>query len=239
MRPLSDFLAATMLLVAVYCVGRLLLSFGSRRTTQRDADLVHVVMGVSMAGMLAPSLAAGPTDLWLLVFSGSTAWFGWRVLRAADREGVGAHAQGQHVPHLLMSGAMVYMLVVAAWSGSLVAGHTLRMGAMRMNMAGAARWPLLTVALAVLLLGDGVFTFGRSLRQAAVRAVPAAVASEGVGRSSMAFEGGQTLTQQTLSPRAVTQRSEAEASPLLAPRAAMVCQLVMSLVMGYMLVSLL
>jgi hypothetical protein len=133
----------------------------------------------------------------------------------------------------------VFMLVVAAWSGSLAAGQTLSMAGMKMSMAGAARWPLLTVALAVLLFGDGVFTFGRSLRQAAVPTAHAAMASGGVGPSSMAFEGAQTLTQQTVIPQTLTPQTVTGGAPPLAPRAAMVCQLVMSLVMGYMLVSLL
>jgi hypothetical protein len=69
---LSDLLAALMLVVAVYCIGRLVLSFGSRRSTERESDVIHAVMGVSMAGMLTPSLAAVPSGLWVLVFSAST-----------------------------------------------------------------------------------------------------------------------------------------------------------------------
>jgi hypothetical protein len=226
MRGLSDILAALMLAVALYCVGRLVFSFGSRRTTDRDADLVHVVMGVSMAGMLAPSLAAGPTGLWVLAFCASTGWFGWRVVRDAEGDRAAAQPLGQHVPHLLMSGAMVYMLVVVAWSGSTGLSHRVSMAGMSMSMggSGAARWPLLTVALAVLLLGDGALTFGRNLRQVPAPLVHASMVPEGAVPSSVALEVRPTVTS---------------GSSVLAPRSVMVCQLVMSLVMGYMLVSLL
>src|SRR5580698_3216778 len=92
---LSDVLAALMLAVAVYCLGRLFVSLTSRRTTQRDADAVHAVMGVSMAGMLTPSLAAVPNPLWVLVFGASILWFGWRVVHDSDTESVGRPI-GQH-----------------------------------------------------------------------------------------------------------------------------------------------
>jgi hypothetical protein len=198
---LSDVLAAVMVSVATYGIGRLVLSVGARRTTQRESDVVHTAMGISMAGMLLPSFAAVPTGLWVVVFSVSTFWFGWRAARLADDAAAGAHALGQHLPHLLMSAAMVYMLVFAEWSGSMS-----RSGAMPTVHSNGAQWPLVTVVLAVLLLGDGVLSFGLNLRR--------------VGPPHP--EGGVAVA----TPR------------LLAPRAALVCQLVMSLVMGYMLLSL-
>src|SRR5271170_1313146 len=103
----SDVLAAIMLSVALYCTGRLAVSFGSRRRTERDTDAVHAVMGVSMAGMLKPSLAAAPPGLWVLVFAASAAWFGWRVLHDSDLDSVGAHSFAQHFSHLLMCAAML------------------------------------------------------------------------------------------------------------------------------------
>jgi hypothetical protein len=237
----SDLLAGAMLLVAAYCVGRLVLSLRARARTRRDADVVHAVMGVSMAGMLAPSLAAGPTGMWVLIFSASTAWFGWRVVRDADRESVGTHPLGQHLPHLLMSAAMVYMLIVVAWSASLGAPH--RAGIMAMGAAGtsAARWSFLTVALAVLLFGDGALTFSRGLRQAVpqpyqavpqpeARALAAALMERtDTGHGAMTGETSVLVDGRPRAPRP---------APVLAPRSVMVCQFVMSLVMGYMLLSL-
>ena len=42
--PITDLLAVLMLSVAVYCIGRLVFSLGSRWTTQRETDAVHTVM---------------------------------------------------------------------------------------------------------------------------------------------------------------------------------------------------
>jgi Domain of unknown function (DUF5134) len=237
---LSDLLAGAMLLVAAYCVARLVLSFRPRIRTRRDADVVHAVMGVSMAGMLAPSVAAGPTSMWVLIFLASTVWFGWRVVRDAERESVGTHPLGQHLPHLLMSAAMVYMLIVVAWSGSMAMPQ--RAGMMAMGAAGtsAARWSFLTIVLAVLLFGDGALTFGRSMRQAPqpslVTAMPqgspmSAAVAEGPGERPVGL-------RQDAAVLVDVQQSEGHRAQVLAPRSVMVCQLVMSLVMGYMLLSL-
>jgi hypothetical protein len=228
---LSDLLAGTMLLVTAYCVGRLVLSFRPRTRMRRDADIAHAVMGVSMAGMLAPSLAAGPTAMWVLVFSASTLWFGWRVVRDAEIERVGTYSFGQHLPHLLMSAAMVYMILMA-WSGSMATPQ--RAGMMAAAGASAAPWSLLTIALAVLLFGHGAFAFGRTLRQAVPQYQGGTVSAamiEGPGPSPGA------ITQEASALVDVQQR-EVHPPRTLAPRSVMVCQLVMSVVMGYMLLSL-
>jgi hypothetical protein len=229
----SDLLAGMMLLVAAYCVGRLVLSLRSRVATRRDADVVHAVMGVSMAGMLAPSLAAGPTDMWVLIFLASTVWFGWRVVRDADRASVGIHPMGQHLPHLSMSAAMVYMILIA-WSGSM--GASQQAGMMAMGTAGAsvAPWSFLTVAVALLLVGEGALTLGRSVRRAVPQPQAGTLSAQMTERSGLA-QGGTSSRAFTV---AEARPREVPGTRVLAPRSVMVCQVVMSLVMGYMLLSL-
>jgi hypothetical protein len=236
---LSDLLAALMLAVAVYCLGRFLVSFASGRTTQRDADAVHTVMGVSMAGMLTPSLAAVPDGLWVLVFGASILWFGWRVVRDSDAQAVGRRAIGQHLPHLLMSAAMVYMLIVAEWTGAMNGRGATAFG---MGAAGmsAIRWPLLIVVITILLLGDGVLTFGLNLRQLVPQRAQAGLALAQVGGGEAGNGGLEGTSVRDDAVRAEEVRAySAPTARLLAPRSGMVCQLVMSLVMGYMLLSLL
>jgi hypothetical protein len=231
---ISDVLAATMLLVAGYCVGRLVLSLRSRVRTRRDADVVHDVMGVSMAGMLAPSLAAGPTDMWVLVFLASTVWFGWRVVRDADLEAVGSRAFGQHLPHLLMSAAMVYMILIA-WSGSMGSSQQGSMMAMGSSGAGAAPWSFLTVALALVLVGEGALTLGRTLRRVIPQPQGASLSAQMMAPSG----GSHGATGPDASVLLVAARqSDVPSVRVLAPRSVMVCQVAMSLVMGFMLLSL-
>jgi hypothetical protein len=232
MRILSDLLAVAMLGVAVYCIGRLAISLAARRKSQHDADAVHTLMGVSMAGMLSPSLAAVPTGLWVMVFCSTTLWFGWKVGRDVDRDVVESPI-GQHLPHLLMSAAMVYMTIVAEWMGPMRGSAAAASPMVGMAM-GAARWPLLTIVIAVLLLGDGAFTFGLNIRKVVPQRMETELALARVGGGD-APRGGQQMPPVTRAAGSAV----AAATGVLAPRSAMVCQLVMSLVMGYMLLLLL
>ena len=73
---LADSFAALMLLTALYCAGRLVVTRTWRRPTGQDVDLVHVLMGVAMAGMLAPAglLLPGPVQPGGTIWAGTWAW---------------------------------------------------------------------------------------------------------------------------------------------------------------------
>jgi hypothetical protein len=230
---ISDLLAAAMLAVALYCVARLALSFSGTRVTERSTDGVHAVMGISMAGMLVPSLSAVPTTVWVVVFSGSALWFGWEVFQ--DSVAVRRQPFGSHLPHLLMCAAMIYMLVVMDWTGS---GHP--SGSSSMSMSGlsghGATWPLLAFALTAILVSDVALNAGVTLHRLApasslrVRALTMAQSELDVAviRGS---SGG------THHDEHVAHGDPIRHAHLLAPRSAVLCQLVMCLVMGYMLVT--
>ena len=112
---LAGILAAIMIATAAYCASRLVLAWAHRRPGGRDVDLVHTVMGVAMAGMLVSWLNPLPDGLWAAMFAGGTAWFGWRAWGGRRGPGHGGRpgrpAHRHAVPHLVMCGAMVYMLL--------------------------------------------------------------------------------------------------------------------------------
>ncbi|HZR48345.1 MAG TPA: DUF5134 domain-containing protein [Streptosporangiaceae bacterium] len=134
---LSSVFVAMMLGVAGFCTGRLVVARRTRRPAEVDSDVVHVLMGVAMAGMLIARLRLWPSALWAVVFAGGVAWFGWAALRSATApagaEPAGAVPAGaalagaalaghgwrcpQPVPHLLECGAMVYMLLAVPKPG--------------------------------------------------------------------------------------------------------------------------
>ena len=58
---LAAAFAAVMIVTAAYCAGRLAASRRWRRATELDADALHLVMGIAMAGMLLPALDPLPT----------------------------------------------------------------------------------------------------------------------------------------------------------------------------------
>ena len=236
----SALLAAAMLAVAVYCIARLVLSFRSSGVTQRDTDAVHAVMGVSMAGMLAPLLTAAPGGLWVLVFSTSALWFGWKVLHDSNHEFVGGHPHCSHFTHLLMCAAMIYMLIVMDWTGSMHYSHGAGLLAMATAGTSASPWPLLAVVLTVLLIGDVAFNAVLNLRQLVpLPAVPFGELAMAEADEPGTARGGSSVDSnvQQGNVQLRVRQGPAHTSKVLAPRSAVVCQLVMCLVMGYMLVT--
>lgn len=78
---LAYVLAAVVIAVALFSAARLVAARGRRRRCEVDADSVHVVMGIAMAGMFVPGLAVLPGGLWAVIFAAGAAWFGWRAIR--------------------------------------------------------------------------------------------------------------------------------------------------------------
>jgi Domain of unknown function (DUF5134) len=103
-----DVLAAVMLVVAAVSAGRLVASPRWRRgDSGTDVDIVHLLMGIAMAGMLVSGLQTLADGAWVVIFAVSTAWFGWRVVSDARASGMRALARGHCAPHLVHCGAMV------------------------------------------------------------------------------------------------------------------------------------
>jgi hypothetical protein len=141
---LGDLLAAVVLATAVYCASRIVYAKVRGRSTHDDADGLHVLMGVAMAGMLTKHLAdltpvRGPVHVaWVTVFAACTAWFGYRAVRQQRGQAPADHGSGTLV-HLLGSAAMLYMLAVAA-SGGAMAGAAMsgpRVGARAVTWSGS------------------------------------------------------------------------------------------------------
>jgi len=171
---LADGFAGLMLLTAGYCAGRLVAARVQRRPAERDVDLVHMLMGVAMAGILVPRTGlrpAGPwTALWAVVFAAAAGWFAWRAGLAWWLARRPVPPAGHHLPHLIMSGAMVYVLLAAGHGAGSAPGAA---------MGGTgARFPLLAITAAQFMAGYVLWAAGRLPALAPVRnwrpAAPAA-----------------------------------------------------------------
>ena len=139
---LAGTLAAVMIVIAVYCAGRLVVSRLSRRETEADADAVHVMMGVAMAGMLLPWLSPLPSTAWEVVFGTATAWFAWQAARARSGHPAAGWQCPYPVPHLIECGAMLYMLLQVQGTQLCKPGHRngdARHGRVRPPAPGASR----------------------------------------------------------------------------------------------------
>jgi uncharacterized protein DUF5134 len=211
---LAAAFAAVMLVTAVYCAGRLAASRLWRRETEVDADAVHMVMGVAMAGMLLPRLSPLPGSVWEVVFGAGAAWFAWQVARrlSAQREAGASRWRSAHpVPHLVECAAMIYMFAVAP--GSSLGGAMPMPGMGRQGADGSVL--ALAVVLALFMVGYVLWTADQ-LTSLARAGVPAARGPATPGRP-VQFEG----------------------SPALAPALAACSKIAMGITMGYMLLVML
>jgi len=223
---LADMFGLVVIAVALFSAARLIASRRRRRRLgQVDADGVHVVMGVAMAGMFVPRLATFPNPAWEIVFAAGALWFGWRAIQVR-RAGAGHGGQGggggaadlpgslrysqnccpYPVPHLIDCVAMLYAL----WAVSAIRSASGPAAGLS-GMAGGTRLPALGLALALAVCGYVVWLGDRMQLLAPVEA-------SAVARTIAASLPGRSL---------------------LAPRAATCCKIAMGVAMGLMLVDLL
>ena len=225
---LAGILAAVVLAVAAFSAARLVAARGRRRRGEVDADGMHVLMGVAMAGMFVPRLVTLPAVAWGVVFGIGAVWFARRAWRdRGGRDPLAGRWCAYPVPHLLDCAAMVYVLwaVPAMTAG----GRTARGSAMgAMSDAAGARLPALGLALAAGVCGYVVWLLDRL---PAARAIPLAAAGAAFGGHDRVSAG---------SPSAGPPGGVVRAAPaLLAPRAATCCKIAMGVAMGVMLIDVL
>ena len=150
---LAGAFAALMLLIAASCAVRLVISRLRGRATEIDADGLHVVMGVAMAGMLEPRLSPLPGIVWQAMFAAAAAWFGWQAIRARSRR-PGGWRCAHPAPHAVECAAMIYMLLPARSRPRPRAG----MAMPGMSGPAAAGNPALALVLALFMLGYILWT---------------------------------------------------------------------------------
>jgi hypothetical protein len=168
---LTGLLAAVMLTVAAYNATRLVAAPRRGRAAELDADGVHVVMGIAMAGLLTPALSFAPARLWQAVFAAAGTWFAWQFLRTRRGARLGPWRCPHPLPHLIECAAMVLMLALPAATAAT------GMAAMTGTLTGAAaRFSPLTLLLALFMVGY-VMWLGNNLSALA----PAPVATTATG----------------------------------------------------------
>jgi hypothetical protein len=226
---LAPAFAALMLAIAACCATRLAIWRLHGRGIEPDADGVHVLMGVAMAGMLEPRLSPLPSAAWQAVFASAAAWFTWRAIRAR-RQPQPVRLRCTHpAPHAVECAAMIYMLLPAHPAGQQ---PSMSMPA----MSGPTANPALALILAMFMLGyvlwttDELAALSRAGTAVNLRAITAA-------SSTSTSQGSARAAALRLNP-AATAPSEA-ATAALAPRLAACYKIAMSVAMGYMLITML
>jgi hypothetical protein len=224
---LAGSFTVLMIVIAVCGAARLAISRLRGRSTERDADALHVLMGVAMAGMLEPRLTPVPVTAWRAVFAAAAAWFAWRAIRAG-------RARGAHpAAHAIECAAMVYMLLPV---GSWPSGHRPGMAMPGMSQGTTIGNPALTLVLALFMLGYVLWAIDRLAR---LPRTPAPA----TGSVSTARRPPRAAPIIPVIPGAAA--SAATASPhlagrqALAPRLATSATIAMAITMGYMLITML
>lgn len=212
---LTGLLTALMLTVAAYNATRLAAATRWGRPAELDADGVHVVMGVAMAGMLTPGLSFAPARFWQAIFAAAGAWFAWQFLRTrrgpANGTALGPRRCPHPLPHLIECAAMVLMLALPAAAASTGATAATGMSGMSAVTGTAARFSPLTLLLALFMVGY-VMWLGNNLT---------------------------TLAPATAATAAAGTTATTAATAYLAPRCAACCKIAMGTTMGYMLIMML
>jgi Domain of unknown function (DUF5134) len=214
---LTAGLAGLMLLVAGTCAVRLVIWWRHGRGTEPDADGVHVVMGVAMAGMLEPQLSPLPDAVWRVIFVAAAAWFGWQSARAWSRRRSSRARCAHPVPHAVECAAMLYMLLPTR-----SAGRSAELAMPGMGAAAGTGNPALALVLALFMVGYILWTTDHLAALSRLKVVEAS------HRSSAEADGVRAS--------AVGGAFAAPAGQALAPRLAACYKIVMSLAMGYMLI---
>jgi hypothetical protein len=211
-------LASLMIVIAGDCaIRRGLVQFGiARRAEPRlrwrwpefEADCLHVVMGIAMAGMLLPQLRVLPAQVLEAVFGLGVAWFSWGASAARTsgprRPGSGGSrgSRGAPLAHVIECAAMMFMLLPAV-DDAVGRSHPISAAMAAMNGSGLVSVaPVVAVLLALCLVGYVVWTTDALARTRAG------------GGSVVVIAGG-----------------------VLAPRLAAFSTIAMTLTMGYMLIQ--
>jgi len=248
---LSAIFAAMMLVVAVYCTGRLVVARRWRRPTELDTDGAHVVMGVAMAGMLVSGLRAPlPTGLWEGVFGAGAVWFGAQALRARRGPVTSPWRCLHAAPHLVECVAMVYMFLLLP-AAVVIKSAAGRMGAMAVSSAGS-RFSFLALLMAVFLLGYVIWLGDRLMPRSpalalaaqppaasALVAVPSGAATSASTSATASATASAAATASASATAPAACHAAAPAPRCLAPRCALLCKAAMGMTMGYMLILML
>jgi hypothetical protein len=244
-----DVSTALMMMVLAVSAARLAIAqpWLPGRLATADVNVAHLLMSIAMAGMLAASLATLPDGAWEVVFGLMTAWFAWRVWRDARGNGVRALAGGHRAPHLVHSGAMLYMfLALAAPAGGP------GMGGMGVSAMQTLEYPTLAFVFALILAGYSVWDLdqlsGRryGLAGASVSLAPASVPAMAAAESAVVAFSGPPATGDAAAtsappadeagPGGVSGRGPGVRALLLSPATTIGCRIAMGVTMAFMLV---
>jgi hypothetical protein len=233
---LTAGLAGLMLLIAGGCVVRLATWRRRDRAAGPEADVLHALMGVAMAGMLEPRLSPVPDAVWRAVFGVAVTWFAWRAIRAriSRRDAGRERATTAHhaMPHAVQCAAMLYMLVPAR-----SAVDSAGMAMTGMSTSGFLANPAIALLLVAFMLVYVMWTADQFAGRSRARTSPVPAGQYPPGSTTADAVAADTVAAGTVAAGTVAAGTVAAHVPSLRFEAG--CAIVMSIAMGYMLLPML
>jgi hypothetical protein len=236
---LAGALAAAMIMIAVYCGGRLVASRLWRRPTAVDSDGLHLVMGVTMAGMLVPRLGLLPGSVWEGVFGAAVAWFALQAARVGRSRDAGGWRCHYPVPHLVECGAMIYMLLAARGARAGAPGTGMPMAGMTASTGPAGSFPACALVLALFMLGYVAWAIDRLTSRVRPKTTVTTRDTASDPARVLITSGAAAASSpdtQAASDAARDRRPQPVGVLTLAPRLAESYKIAMGIAMGYMLI---
>jgi len=149
-----DLIAALMLVVAAVSASRLVVARPWRPgSVIVDTDIAHLLMAIAMAGVLTSSLSTLPNVAWEVIFGVMIAWYAFRVVRDVQANGMRALAGGHCAPHLVHSGAMLYMFLAITPAGMARGMAGMSGGSSSLMLS----YPTLAFVFALMLTGYSIW----------------------------------------------------------------------------------
>lgn len=228
--------AALMLGISAYAACRLIASRLWRRKVELDADIVHLLMGIAMAGMLSAPLNPLPDRAWEAVFALATAWFAGRAVRTRARSAAYGWRCRLPVPHFIESIAMLYMML--SIGGGMGSSKSMDMPGMDSSAAGE-RFPAVALLLAVFMLGY-VAWLGSQMAELG----PSAASTKGGSATRLALAYNRSTPDSRRATaqappscdRGAPRDAMAVSGAIIAPRAAVSYKIAMGITMALMLI---
>ncbi len=182
--------AFVMLGMAVLSLVNLTAGALRRRTVAWDAELLHLGMGASMAGMLDGRLTLVPAPAWLVLFGLGGLWFTWQFVAMAHRH-LTRHLIGHGVVHIGGCAAMAYMLLVVPPSPDMPGMASLICGSRMLGMSttasgsGTSPWTFVALTLGLVLLAGAACLPRRWLPRRGAPGTPEAMVTAPSGRAAV------------------------------------------------------
>ena len=195
---LAYLFATLMVVVAVYCVGRIVLARPRGHVIEYDVDISHLLMAVAMIGMLVPRWNKISSTVWVIVFFAFLVWFAAKALIAfRARTDHPAPIVADHVRHNVFHGLMALGMLYMYWLGMPMGAAPAASGS-AMSMSSTQGNVSLTLLMIVALLGLTIWEIDSSFVGGSAAVAVAGPAGEPV---AMASNGHGTYSHPLLAPR--------------------------------------